>query len=116
MFSCIDSLNATADWEELLDTFIGLNGIRVLSVIALLLVFSSNVVTLANDIKAVNRFMAGEKQTDGTTNSTISAVYDTDYIKCVATFNLPLSTASSLIQQGKHGAEPTCRGILGSLE
>ncbi|KJA17876.1 hypothetical protein HYPSUDRAFT_999469 [Hypholoma sublateritium FD-334 SS-4] len=61
-------------------TFIGLNGIRVLSVIALLLVFSSNVVTLANDIKAVNRFMAGEKQAGGTTNSTISAVYDTDYI------------------------------------
>jgi len=61
-------------------TFIGLNGIRVLSVVALLLVFSSNVVTLANDVKAVNRFMAGEKQADGTTNSTISTVYDTDYI------------------------------------
>ena len=53
---------------------------------ALLLVFASNVVTLSNDIKAVNRFMAGERSVDGTSNSTTTTVYDTDYIMCVATF------------------------------
>ena len=58
----------------------------MLSVVALLLVFASNVVTLSNDIKAVNRFMAGERSVDGTSTSTTTAVYDTDYIMCVATF------------------------------
>ncbi|CAA7262190.1 unnamed protein product [Cyclocybe aegerita] len=67
-------------------TFIGLNAIRVLSIIALLLVFASNVVTLANDIKAVNHFMDASKQADATTdatgssNSTIDAMRDADYI------------------------------------
>jgi hypothetical protein len=46
-------------------TFIGLNIVRALSIIALLFAFSSNVVTLANDIKAVNRSMAmGKSDTD----------------------------------------------------
>jgi len=44
--------------------FIGLNAVRALSILALLLVFSSNVVTLSNDIKAVNAFVAGHNTTD----------------------------------------------------
>ncbi|KAF9562888.1 hypothetical protein CPC08DRAFT_687243 [Agrocybe pediades] len=63
-------------------TFIGLNIIRILSIIALLLVFASNVVTLANDIKAVNRFMQAGKQVQdsNTTNSTVTEMLDMDYI------------------------------------
>ncbi|KAF9449079.1 hypothetical protein P691DRAFT_728553 [Macrolepiota fuliginosa MF-IS2] len=50
--------------------FLGLNAVRTLSIIALLLVFSSNIVTLVNDVKAVNRFEAAGG--NGTaTNSTL---------------------------------------------
>jgi len=68
-------------------TFIGLNIIRVLSIIALLLVFASNIVTLVNDIKAVNYFTNVGKHADATTssggvvNATMQAVIlDSDYI------------------------------------
>lgn len=61
--------------------FIGLNIIRVLSIIALLLVFASNVVTLANDIKAVNHFTSIDKHDTGSTNSTMQEfMRDADYI------------------------------------
>jgi len=63
--------------------FIGLNGVRILSIIALLLVFASNIVTLVNDVQAVNRFMAQGKiaATDSdTTNSTLTDPQDLDYI------------------------------------
>jgi len=66
--------------------FIGLNIIRVLSIIALLLVLASNAVTLANDIKAVNRFVEGGKHvvnvtgSDGAVNGTMEAFVDMDYI------------------------------------
>ncbi|KAF8968843.1 hypothetical protein BDZ97DRAFT_1654789, partial [Flammula alnicola] len=61
--------------------FIGLSGIRILSIVALLLVFASNIVTLANDIKAVNHFMAAGKQVNGTAaNATTGQVVNMDYI------------------------------------
>jgi hypothetical protein len=66
--------------------FIGLNIIRVLSIIALLLVLASSGVTLANDIKAVNRFVEGGKHVvnatsaDGAVNGTMEAFVDMDYI------------------------------------
>jgi len=64
--------------------FIGLNVIRILSIIAMLLVFASNVVTLANDIKAVNYFQLVGKQAassiGGTMNATAEAFMDSDYI------------------------------------
>jgi hypothetical protein len=46
------------------DVFIGLNVVRFLSVLSLILVFSSNIVTLANDIKAVNAFVSGHSTDD----------------------------------------------------
>jgi len=61
-------------------TFIILNSIRILGIIALLLVFASNVVTLTNDIKAVNRFTAaGGSSTNSTANAT-TPIIDNDYI------------------------------------
>lgn len=59
------------------DTFIGLNGLRILSVLSLLLVFSSNIVTLVHDVEAVNHFLAGKTPTS-TTNATLEI--DNDYI------------------------------------
>jgi len=41
--------------------FIGLNVVRALSIIALLLVFSSSIVVMAHDIQAVNHFVAAGK-------------------------------------------------------
>jgi len=38
-------------------TFIGLNIVRIFSIIALILVFSSNISVIVNDVKAVNRFI-----------------------------------------------------------
>lgn len=58
--------------------FIGLNIIRTLSIIGLLLVFASNIETLVSDIKAVNRFQSTSG--DSTTSSSNSTVVDTDYI------------------------------------
>lgn len=56
-----------------LDTFIALNGIRILSIIALLLVFASNIVTLVQDVQAVNRFVTYSKNNSAQTdNSTMT--------------------------------------------
>jgi len=63
-------------------TFLALNAIRILTIIALLLVFASNTVTLADDIKAVNRFVAagGNSNISSINNSTNTTVEDYDYI------------------------------------
>ncbi|KAH9976793.1 hypothetical protein BGW80DRAFT_1436106 [Lactifluus volemus] len=56
--------------------FIGLNLIRILSIIACLLVFSSSIVTMVEDVEAVNNFLATERS-----NSTFAAsMIDCDYI------------------------------------
>jgi hypothetical protein len=58
------------------DVFIGLNLIRILSIIACLLVFSSSIVTMVHDVEAVNTFLVAERS-----NSTIAAnMLDCDYI------------------------------------
>jgi len=58
----------------------GLNGVRVLSLISLILVFTSTILVMVNNIKAVNRFEAN-KGTD--TNSTM---VDCDYIEYVSCY------------------------------
>jgi len=55
--------------------FIGLNVVRILSIIALILVFASNICIIVHDVQAVNRFIeAGKKVTWNATNSTGSAI------------------------------------------
>jgi len=63
-------------------TFIGLNGLRILSIISLLLVFSSNIVALVHDVQAVNQFQAGKTASSvpATTNSTMEDILHADYI------------------------------------
>jgi len=67
-------------------TFIILNGIRILSIIALILVFTSNIVTLVHDVQAVNRFVAGNTDSAQTNNSTVA---DLDYISGSTVPNQP---------------------------
>lgn len=57
------------------DFFLGLNAIRALSVIAMLLVFSSSIFVLVKDIEAVNNF---------TKTATDADYADCDYIEYVA--------------------------------
>ncbi|KAJ6508840.1 hypothetical protein C8R45DRAFT_968967 [Mycena sanguinolenta] len=63
-------------------SFIGLNVLRILSIVGLLLVFSSQIVTLVHDIQAVNNFQAGktaaatsDSQTDSDNAQTLSSEY-----------------------------------------
>ncbi|KAF7300266.1 hypothetical protein MKEN_01350700 [Mycena kentingensis (nom. inval.)] len=61
-------------------SFISLNLLRALSIVALLLVFSSNIVILAHDVQAVNRFQAGQARANSGTNQTVEDMLDADYI------------------------------------
>ncbi len=84
------------------DIFIGLNGVRVLSIIALLLVFSSNIVTLVHDVQAVNKFLAAGEDKDLT---------DCDYIEQVLSH---ISVRHLFIFfQRQHRPKPGCGHILG---
>ncbi|KIK64925.1 hypothetical protein GYMLUDRAFT_39329 [Collybiopsis luxurians FD-317 M1] len=71
--------------------FIGLNIIRSLSIIALILVFASNIVTLVHDVEAVNRFMAAKGSSDASSgsNSTLTQMLDCDYIEDSTVPNQP---------------------------
>ncbi|KAJ7153544.1 hypothetical protein C8R43DRAFT_449784 [Mycena crocata] len=63
-------------------TFIGLNALRILSIIGLLLVFSSNIVTMVHDIQAFDRFQAGKTSVSDSaaTNATAADILYSDYI------------------------------------
>ena len=89
------------------DVFISLNAIRVLSIIAMILVFSSNIVTLSNDIKAVNRFMDMGKRAGGTTalNATAETGVYMDYIMYVFICFTPRTNPDLLCLTG----EALCR-------
>lgn len=51
--------------------FLGLNAVRALSLIGLILVFASSIVTLVHDVKAVNAFVkAGQAASENTTSTT----------------------------------------------
>ncbi|KAK7688653.1 hypothetical protein QCA50_008191 [Cerrena zonata] len=70
--------------------FFGLNAVRALSILTLLLLFASSVVTMANDIKAVNAFVAASKQSSSS-NSTAEDCADgqCDYIEGSTVPNQP---------------------------
>jgi hypothetical protein len=48
-----------------LDVFYGLNVVRVLSIVGLLLAFSSSIVTMVSDVRAVNKFQQDIHPADG---------------------------------------------------
>jgi hypothetical protein len=71
-------------------TFIGLNAVRFLSIVTLLLVFASSIVTLVHDIEGVNRFVAaGKVQADNSTITDSDTLTDCDYIDSTTVPNQP---------------------------
>ena len=68
------SLVARVDETVFLGVFIALNIVRALSIIALLLVFATNILVLVDDIEAVNAF------TDGNFNQTAFDLGNMDYV------------------------------------
>jgi hypothetical protein len=62
--------------------FLALNAVRVLSLIALLLVFSSNITVIVSDIKAVNRFQQQSQQPPPPLNSTTATTPTPILITC----------------------------------
>jgi hypothetical protein len=69
------SLNVSAtDHLTLSGFFIGLNVVRIFSVIGLLLVFSSSIFVMVNDVRAVNHFMSVQ-------GSSTESLLDCDYIE-----------------------------------
>lgn len=69
-------------------TFIGLNALRALSIIALVLLFASSIVTLAHDIEGVNRFVAAAKSNADNSTDTDTLV-NCDYIDGTTVPNQP---------------------------
>jgi hypothetical protein len=57
--------------------FIGLNTVRALSIISLLLVFSSSIFVMVTDIRAVNHFQLAEQSGNSTASNALVAC---DYI------------------------------------
>lgn len=67
------------------DLFFFLNAVRVLSIVSLLLLFASSIVTIVDDVKAVNAFMSPGHSGVSSDNSTSidCSLYDCDYIEYV---------------------------------
>ena len=86
VFSAFFGLESIADPPRVADVFITLNIVRILSIIALILVFSSSILVMVHDITAVNSFMSAA-QASG--NSTESLLENCDYIEYVITFFTP---------------------------
>ncbi|KAI9571260.1 hypothetical protein HD554DRAFT_2320798 [Boletus coccyginus] len=57
--------------------FFGLNAVRVLSIVSLLLVFASSILVMVTDIEAVNAYDAAKQSSNTTTNE---ALVDCEYI------------------------------------
>jgi len=64
---------------RILDAFIGLNVLRALSLLSLVLLFCSSIVVLARDVNAVNHWIAQGKNNTTATNDMV----DCDYIEYV---------------------------------
>ena len=70
------------------DFFIGLNAIRALSIISMILVFASSIFVLVTDIQAVNHFMKDASDSDMT---------DCDYIEYVIWVRLPRTSSHACL-------------------
>lgn len=68
------------DNDHITVTFIGLNIVRALSIVSLILVFASSILVLVNDVEAFNEFQHA-MQTNP--NATAEALRDCDYIEYV---------------------------------
>jgi len=74
--------------------FIGLNAVRALSIIGLLLVFASSIFVMVTDVRAVNQFMAA-RQSGNTTDT--SSMLNYDYIEGSTVPNQPAGVFWSVV-------------------
>lgn len=81
----LELVNSAFIADTSLDFFIGLNAIRALSIISMLLVFASSIFVLVKDVEAVNYFMKNSGDED---------LLNCDYIEYVGYFHI--SRPSSL--------------------
>jgi regulator of extracellular matrix RemA (YlzA/DUF370 family) len=82
-----------------LDVFIGLNIVRILSILACLLVLASSIVTMVEDVEAVSTLIDAEK-----TNSTLANnLLDCDYVAYVSILPFRVCQRLSLFPQLQHG-------------
>jgi hypothetical protein len=68
-----------ADHPSISDVFLGLNAVRILSIISLILVFASSIFVMVTDVEAVNDFQAAKQAGNVTSEMFINC----DYIECV---------------------------------
>lgn len=69
-------------------TFIGLNALRALSIISLLLLFASSIVTLVHDVEGVNHFIA-DRKTNANNSTSNDTLVNCDYIEGTTVPNQP---------------------------
>jgi hypothetical protein len=100
----------------LVDIFIGLNIVRIVSLVALFLVVASNIIVLVNDVKAVNRFEAEGGEVSGSnSNSTMTD----DYIRYMTQIRVSTFSGTNthlVILQWEYCTKSTSRRILGSAQ
>ncbi|KZT03297.1 uncharacterized protein LAESUDRAFT_762073 [Laetiporus sulphureus 93-53] len=75
--------------------FIGLNITRVLSIVALILIFASSIVTLVQDIKAVNKFIAEGKEEVIASSDNTTVTDDCSHLDYVPNSTVPNQTAGA---------------------
>ena len=95
------------------DFFIGLNAVRTLSIVALLLVFSSSIFVMVSDVRAFNQFQTAGPAQDTTNES----VVDCDYIEFVfklALFVFFLSLMMSTPEEARSQTNPQASSGLSS--
>ncbi|KAI0791002.1 hypothetical protein C8Q75DRAFT_758892 [Abortiporus biennis] len=69
--------------------FIGLNLVRGLSIVTLVLLFASSIVTMVEDVKAVNAFIKLEQASGSNSTVLDCSVYDCDYVEGSTVPNQP---------------------------
>lgn len=70
------------------DVFYGLNAVRVLSIVALLLAFASSIVTVVSDVRAVNKAQSDPSSGDRACGYVGCASFDFDYLPNAVTLTL----------------------------
>ena len=60
---------------SLLDIFFGLNVVRVISIVSLLLVFASSILVMVTDIEAVNAYDSAKQSSNTTTQDFVDCEY-----------------------------------------
>ena len=101
--------NFLAD-HPLLVLFFGLNAIRVIGIISLILVLASSILVMVTDITAVNSFLEDAKNSGTPVDQLLEGC---DYIEYASSSSPTFCFSLSLRLQEQHRPEPNWRSLLG---